>query len=447
MSSSTVQQDILTHAKRVYKWRLNQVDPTDSENRRLDEAGVPPHNATMRGYMAWRHTSLCLALPIVLFGAIWDLVVMGQTFNTDSTRDLNGMGSFVLRVPYFSSLFLFVALLLCVVWWNQWRRTRTIVRIGWSLSFFLPFLPALFPLESLLKKDYLLYYRQNDMLLVYKFGMALSYVFVVLPLIITFPGGAVRAAIRLRGLLPQSSLSSWILVISAPFYSLIILLSLVVVIQLAGNWLLVLGAVILTVNPWIYVVFRRLYVTSGIDDKLEARVDVVQKVAGLSSMVGFVMVLVWALSSGVIGSIFSVGQLVTFLFRGFGNGLVTSIVFCDSFLRMTVSNWRNDRDRRDNDGGVGIDAMFSAIEQVIRKPKMSGGGGDDDTAHPDSTASVGEDVEAGTVMTSDTKNSPSVVMKGDTTNITLDNRNERHTPGKFRQEDQKVSAFAVIGES
>jgi hypothetical protein len=290
---------------------------------------------------------------------------------------------------------------LCVVWWDQWRRTRTIVRIGWSLSFFLPFLPALFPLESLLKKDWLANYRQNDLLVVYKSGMALSYVFVVLPLIITFPGGAVRAAIRLRGLLPQSSLSSWILVISAPFYSLLVLMSLVVVIQLAGNWLLVVGAVVLTANPWIYVAFRRLYVTSGIDDKLEARLDVVQKMAGLSSLAGFLLVLVWALSSGVIGQIFSVGQLVTFLCRGFGNGLVTSIVFCDSFLRMAVSNWRNDRMKRDNDGGVAIDAMFSSIEQVISNAKKSRDDGDDEV-HPYATTSDDGDVETGVGTTSDT---------------------------------------------
>jgi hypothetical protein len=373
---STLQDEALVHAKRIFKWRLNLIEPTARESERLDGAKeVEANDAVMRGFLAWRHTNLLVALPIVLFGSIWDLVLMTQRMDREATSTFNGIGNFLLRLPYLAPLFLLAGIGLCLAWWHQWRTSRNIVRVGWGLSFFLPFLPALFPIEALLTREVAQAFQQDEttraQLGAIKIVWALNYLFTVLPLVITFPGGAVRAAIRTRGLLPQSSLAGRILVVSAPFYSLLILGSFVVIIQLLGNWILVIGAVILTLNPWIYVVCRNLYVShpSRADDcdKHEGRLDLVQKVAALSNVAGFVLVFVWAFATGVVGEVVTVGQLVNILLRGFGNGLVTSIVFCDSFVRMSVSHWRNDRDQRMDDGGIAIDTAFSRLEAAIRK--------------------------------------------------------------------------------
>jgi hypothetical protein len=57
------------------------------------------------------------------FGVIWDLGIIRQSFT-----DITGLGILALQVPYFATLFLAVALCLCVVWRDRWRRTRGIVQ-------------------------------------------------------------------------------------------------------------------------------------------------------------------------------------------------------------------------------------------------------------------------------------------------------------------------------
>jgi hypothetical protein len=164
-------------------------------------------------------------------------------------------------------------------------------------------------------------------------------------------------------------LSSWILVISAPFYSLLILISLVMLLKLAGNYFLIFGVLVLTLNPWIYVVFRRLYVSGGaLSDEDEKRLDLVQKSAGISNLAGFILVFIWAYKSGMIeyyGTVTPRG-LVRFVVVTFGNGLITSIVFCDAFLHMTVTNWKTESKIREGDSGSMIDELFQTIEGSIR---------------------------------------------------------------------------------
>jgi hypothetical protein len=164
-------------------------------------------------------------------------------------------------------------------------------------------------------------------------------------------------------------LSSWILVISAPFYSLLILMAFVVVIQLVGSPTLVVGAVLLTLSPWTYVVFRKSFAWSVTADE-EKRVDWIQRGAGLSSLFGFVLVLAWAFSADIIGTVISYRFLATLILRGIGNGLVTSIVFCDSFFRMAITNWKMEDAKRRALGADNIERLFSTLEVSIRKPQQ-----------------------------------------------------------------------------
>jgi hypothetical protein len=63
------------------------------------------------------------------------------------------------------------------------------------------------------------------------------------------PGGAVRAALRVRALFPHSSLAGWILIMCAPFYSVVVLVALVGVTQVAGNTLLFVGTAMVVCSP------------------------------------------------------------------------------------------------------------------------------------------------------------------------------------------------------
>jgi hypothetical protein len=178
-------------------------------------------------------------------------------------------------------------------------------------------------------------------------------------------------------------------------------MSLVVVIQLIGNAFLIIGALLLTLNPRIYVYFRHLYLSSATEQQ-EKRLDLVQRFSGISNLLGFLFEFIWALSSGVIGTWFTVGDVFRFLFVGFGNGLITSIIFCDAFLRMTVTNWKKEKELRDNDKSGKIDELFGSIERSIRKPSYKDNEEVDGSSQPpmslsQKTAKPEDDIEVGII--------------------------------------------------
>lgn len=202
----------------------------------------------------------------------------------------------------------------------------------------------------------------------------------------------------------RSSLTSWVLVLSAPFYSLLIITGLVFLLQLLGDPLLIVGTALIAFSPWIYVIMRQHYIRPASCAADETRLDRIQQSTGLVNLTGLILVLAWAITGGVINTtdeegnnqgFLSYADLVRMVFVGFGNGLITSIIFGDAFLRMTVTNWKMDKTRRDNDTEeqylkslrdgddeddedlddskpppppfVSIDELFAAIEGTIHK--------------------------------------------------------------------------------
>ena len=93
-----------------------------------------------------------------------------------------------------------------------------------------------------------------------------------LSLVLAIPSSAVPGSLRIRGFLPDSSLASWIIMISAPFYSLLILVSLVFIVQMAGSFILVVGTLLLCSRPWLFVYRRELYFSVSTEEK-EKKID------------------------------------------------------------------------------------------------------------------------------------------------------------------------------
>lgn len=149
---------------------------------------------------------------------------------------------------------------------------------------------------------------------------------------------------------------------------MLILIGFMTLIQLLGNATLVIGAVLLILNPWVFVVFRRLYVSTATVAR-EKRVDMVQRIYGISNLIGIALVMTWVFQADVMGKYLSVTQAITAVLSGLGNSIVTSILFCDIFFRMTLTNWKTEKEKRDDAAyGRYMDSLFTAIESVVRKP-------------------------------------------------------------------------------
>ena len=388
---------ILTHLKRVINWRIVKLGPMQKEAQFLDQNEVL--NSTLRSYLVWRRSMLIVAAPSIFLSAILAWVEFGKYYG-DNSKVLNALGDFIFLIPPFASTALFITVVVVLCRWTRWRQTARLFKIGWALSFILPFLPAMFPLRWLLNSCDLLFGRacEDGDLVIYKaavaidqFSLAIRYAMQLFPILITFPGGLARASLKIRGLLPESTLSSWILVITAPFQSVVFLMALVLLIQLSGNISLFVGTIFLFCAPWIYVLRRHLYVGVPTEER-EKQLDRTQFVIGLLLKLGGICFLVWAFTGMVgdvkiVGSasqtgdtqtddsqtgpelpILTYGSLLQLIFEAIGRILATTVLFADMLLRMTVTNWRQNRDRHDADGGK-IDQLFRDIEHSISSPK------------------------------------------------------------------------------
>ena len=241
---------VLTHLQRARQWRIPDCKATEPEKARLGKHEIT--NDTVHSYYVWRRSTLLAASPIVFISMILGFVNLNGRFEDSA---LNAWGKFLLFLQGTDSMFLFFPIAYAIASWHKLGGSILAVRIGWLLSFIMPLLPALFPLEMVIKKS-ILDPLDDATLAIYKLQIALSYAITLLPVIITFPGGAVRASLRIRWLLPNSSLAGWILVISAPFYSIVVCIALVVIMQVAGNSLLFLGTLVIVLAPvsWLSLV-------------------------------------------------------------------------------------------------------------------------------------------------------------------------------------------------
>jgi hypothetical protein len=262
----------------------------------------------------------------------------------------------------------------------------------------LAFVPALFPLEFLIdRKQWIAEaegVKEDEQLLsaLYdgiKITLAIEYAYGLFPVLVTLPSGLVNAAHKIRGLLPEALLSSWILIISAPFYSVIFLMALILLIQVSGNKFLLIGALLLFCAPWIYVFRRRLYIHAPTEET-EQKLGRTQMAIGLIIKLGYVFLLIWVFTGQLpwpkineetgetedenqnVSEVFvTAGRLFNFILSFFGRKLATTLVFSDVLFRMTVTNWRQDKSRRAEDNGEHIDTLFQSIESSIRRAGAS----------------------------------------------------------------------------
>ena len=343
------------HINRAFTCQISLAKPTNKEVRALDEKNVSL--GALQSYYVWRRSSLLFTMPFIFIGMIFGwLDLYRQLSDSDTKAVLNGFGKLLIFIQNIDSTFLFIGVVLGFVWWNQFTKSIQTVRIAFLLSFIMPLLPALFPLEMTLNsetKEALDDDASESNVFGIKIGVSLSYMLTLLPIIISFPGGAIRASLRIRWLLAESMLSGWILVISAPFYSILLCITLIVVLQVVGNFVLFLGTLFVVFAPWIYVIRGRFFVHLWTEEK-KKQVFLAQRISGILTLVGYVLIIFFAFTGEVSGVGFvgdvnsedtlyllSYIQAFRILVETLGRLFVTTVMFCDLILRMNLENWQD----------------------------------------------------------------------------------------------------------
>ncbi|KAL3808092.1 hypothetical protein ACHAXA_010804 [Cyclostephanos tholiformis] len=382
---------IRINLQRCFGWRLNLVQPTPRESDLLDTAEIK--DSTLRSYVVWRRSQMiCAILPLLL-----SMLLSAIKITPDP--NLNSFGNLVNNLPFIGNLFILISLIgaigfpgKCRVWTN-WRLSKRIIRFGFIVSFILPIIPAFIPLQlltnmnargnesvlmDLAMKESLLEtiqkcmvgtscsYETNEMFnyVVFKLEWACRNFVKYLPALNSFPASLSRGSLSIKGLLPKSSLSSWMLAVAAPFQSLIILASAMLIIQSYSSATLLIGVFLLATGPLLHVFRRGLYVKAP-DEQVNKAIDCNQCVCLWFRLLGVALIVTTALMQKDLMSMINVDgiSVIRIVLETWGRTLGSAVVFSDILLRMTVTNWSVEKSLRT----VDIDAFYQSIERSIWK--------------------------------------------------------------------------------
>jgi hypothetical protein len=367
------------HFKRAAVWRLERVSATPAEAAALATAGIT--DAAVQGYAAWRRSALFVAAPVVALTAV--LAVVG--FKDVETDDpITQLGVLAQILPLLGPVALAIGVAAGIANWTAVKKGSRALSIGWVLSVVLPLIPALMPIDWLLDHDSLVQLAGGDVATVdailglTKVELAVGYLIALLPILITFPGGVVRASLRAKGLLPSAALPGFFLVTTAPFYSLIVLVAVVLLIQFLGTGLLVAGAVLLALSPWVYVINRRHFIGNAVGDGMSDGLDKATKTNGWLSLAGLAAIVLWALTSKVQGldvldkgdggwfDALTVGRTLA---EAFARSFVTTVAFTHIFLSLTVTAWKANKAAADDPQLAIAEARHQAVASVFDEPQ------------------------------------------------------------------------------
>ncbi|HQR05332.1 MAG TPA: hypothetical protein PLN21_00850 [Gemmatales bacterium] len=345
------------------------LQPLLASRRNLDEPQTA--DIVMQRHFAWRRSMLILVLIFTALTAIIDttaklingsrpsfkFVIWLEPETPAPAQSLFGdLGDLAWGLSFYVMP---VAALLAAVNWAKPRRSRNILLIGWAASFLVPVAIALTPwdwwsvepppaqtYEASLARQYS---RITE-------GLVWGYYYIVVlsPAVLALVPGMMRACISIKRLLPESILPGWFLVMAAPFNSLLVLVVVVALTQIAPSPLLVAGMMLWLAAPLIYLVrastFTRPLCTSE-DLRELSRVQNfvwIMFITSLALLIGYAAT--WEISGlHLIGfdsrtSLFRPWQIGRFLLNLFGNSFYISVLGTDLLLWVCLSVWQHQRE-------------------------------------------------------------------------------------------------------
>ena len=349
---------LVDHVKRAFSWRARSVRISEAERAQLQTAGVTESH--VQGLAAWRRSALLLALPVLLvaFG-----LSVAAAESTDTTQ-LTSLGQVLRWVPTIALGLVPAAAWYCVVKWTDLKSTSRVLLVAWLGSIALPLLAALVPIDGWIDVDKLrlaviidstlngtdpeLALAQLDVeLLLVRIYLAVQYSVQLLPVLISIPAGVLKGALRTKALAPGSRFPGWFLVAVAPFYTLIVAIVFVLVDQLIGNGLLVVGIGLIAIVPLSFLLYRKTYTRPMSAAEADVELGRVNSKSLIVTYLGVACIVLYALTARFLGhrivghnGLLSVTMLARSAVEYVGRRLVATVVFTIMFVYMTVADWR-----------------------------------------------------------------------------------------------------------
>lgn len=328
------------------RWLLpvRAVKPTAREQKKLETTST---NILFQKYSVWRRSSILTAIPGVIVSLAFNYLSLFENDLIGSDSVLNYWGQFCFLFAESSQVFMLIGAIAALLFWVKIHFSMRVLRIGWIIGTLAPFLPAFFPLEFTYQRDVVSTLSDANKEIA---GLifAFRYAFQLFPVVVTFPAGAIRASLRVRHMLPSSSIPGWVLIIAAPFYSIVVVVAFAILAQVAGDGFLLAGSFLIAVRPLIFLL-RSDWLVEIRSEQLEAKIRVLVIVSNILGIIGAALLVVWAVDTLEYGT----EEVARFVVETFSRFVATTVVFSDSLTMMAVQNRRIEHRRQELDGPSG----------------------------------------------------------------------------------------------
>lgn len=359
---------------RAFFWQLHSLPVSDRERSQLEKKAI--RDEPLIHLAVWRWSVLVVILVPTLLAALLHtiaLAIQGEQALSLIGHLLSFANAFILwAVPMTAGY---------ALWnWTDLARSQRILRIGWVITFTLPFLLALVPYDLRLDSVAKLHHHSADqrehLLVNLMHGLHLT--LLLLPTALAMLPGVVRACIRIKTLLPASVLPGWLLVMAPPFYLLLMVIALIVLTQVTESPLLLFGMLCFLGSSMIYV-GRAALLVKPLDANGYRQISGVHFWVSLTSVAGIVMLIYFGMTHEIAGlkifgihsrssllwvyenraelhllpgealahsvSIFSLSDIrfSQVIVQYCGQSLFMTVVFTDTLVRMNLSLWNHEK--------------------------------------------------------------------------------------------------------
>jgi hypothetical protein len=356
--------------------------PRDPDDPQADEL-IPQRQ------LAWRRSTLVLVITFTSLTAAIDTatrVVVGPHVSFDFVLRIDpeegpaqqtwfgDLGDLLWLLSFYAMP---AAAVLALLFQARPRASSAILLVGWSAGFLVPVAIALTPWDWWVvaapppTSTEARLVRQYERLVE---GLVWGnyYLFVLSPAVLALVPGLLRACVRIKLLLPESILPGWFLVAAAPFNSLLVLVTVVALAQVAPSPLLVAGMLLWLAAPLAYLARARTFtrpLRSPQDLRGLARVQVVAWALIIASAVCLITyVATWQVfGRRLVGlqpgtSLLRPWEVARYFLDFLGRSLFVTVLGADLLLRATVSAWRHQREFQLGDRAEKYDRLMEKLD-------------------------------------------------------------------------------------
>lgn len=232
---------------------------------------------------------------------------------------------------------------------RRYRLSFRILVAGFLISFLAPMLAALCPSTwwedadpnesalSILKGDL------NDV----------AAVIMLLPSVLSLVPGIVKGCLRVKSLLPQSSLTGWLVVVGSPLYGMFMLIIWVAIDQVTTNPYILVGMALVTLSNFVYLFGADALTRPLIAPEDFARLKRVQLIVTLLTAAGGLVLLGYVVTREFNGihligtdeskSLMRPIDIFGFVLETISRSMFVTALGVDIFLRMNLKSWKQNQ--------------------------------------------------------------------------------------------------------